>query len=274
MTVQSLESREQRWREEASFFDRTAAGIDPRPMDPAAFARYSGPLRRRFSKEFRLRLMGDLRGKTLLDVGCGDGSNSVLLAKLGAKVTGIDISRRSIEVAERRAEINQVAERCRFACSPLETADLAAASFDLIWGDGILHHVLPELPAVLERLAHWAKSGALLVFGEPVNFSPMLRRIRFLVPVKTEATPGERPLEPGEIELVRRFVPDLRLRQFGMLGRLDRFLLVCCNYERSHWLRRTMSNGCALLDSAALWLPGMERLGGSAVLYGHPAKPD
>jgi 2-polyprenyl-3-methyl-5-hydroxy-6-metoxy-1,4-benzoquinol methylase len=272
VTGQSLESRQQRWREEQSFFDQTAAEIDLAAMDPLALRRYAGPLRRRFSKEFRLRLLGDLRGKKLLDVGCGEGSNGVLLAKLGAEVTGIDISPRSIQVARQRAEINQVAAQCRFICSPLETAELANDSFDLIWGDGILHHVLPDLPAVLGRLAHWAKPEALLVFGEPINLNPTLRRIRFLVPVKTEATPGERPLEGGEIALVRRYIPDLRMRHFGLLGRLDRFVLVKYNYERSNWGRRAVSNCGAMLDWAALAVPGLRRLGGSVVLFGHPAK--
>ena len=263
---------QQRWLEEAFFFDQAAAKIRLAPIHPLTLARYHGPLRRRFSKEFRLWLLGDLRGKKLLDVGCGDGANAVLLAKLGAEVTGIDISAQSIEVAGKRAAINQVAPACRFVCRPLETAELEPDSFDLIWGDGILHHVIPDLPAVMERLAHWAKPGALMVFGEPVNLCPALRRVRLRIPVHTDATPGERPLERDEISLLRRHLPDLRVRHFGLLGRLDRFVLVNHNYERSRWLRRAVANACAAMDWAPLALRGVERLGGSAVLWGHPAR--
>ena len=72
-----------------------------------------------------MRLLGDLRDKRVLDIGCcGEGTNSILLAKLGAQVTGVDISPKSIELAERRAEINQVTGSYRFLCSPLETAEL------------------------------------------------------------------------------------------------------------------------------------------------------
>ena len=265
-------ARQQRWLEEAFFFDQSAARIDLAPIHPLTLARYQGTLRRRFSKEFRLRLLGDLRGKKLLDVGCGDGANAVLLAKLGAEVTGIDISLQSVDVAWKRAAINQVAPACRFVCSPLETAELEPNSFDLIWGDGILHHVIPDLPAVMERLVHWAKPGAPMVFGEPVNLCPALRRLRLRIPVHTDATPGERPLERDEISLLRRHLPDLRARHFGLLGRLDRFVLVNHNYERSRWLRRVVANACASIDCAPLSLPGFDRLGGSAVLWGHPAK--
>jgi 2-polyprenyl-3-methyl-5-hydroxy-6-metoxy-1,4-benzoquinol methylase len=46
------------------------------PIDPRVVARYRSP-GRRYAKEFCCQLIGDLRGKTLLDVGCGEGENSV-----------------------------------------------------------------------------------------------------------------------------------------------------------------------------------------------------
>jgi 2-polyprenyl-3-methyl-5-hydroxy-6-metoxy-1,4-benzoquinol methylase len=108
--------------------------------------------------------------KSVLDVGCGDGLNSVLLAKLSAKVTGIDISPKSIELAEKRAEINNSKSATRFICSPVEVAEIPRHSFDVIWGDAILHHLIENLQPVLSRLILWAKHGALMIFSEPVNF--------------------------------------------------------------------------------------------------------
>jgi len=191
-----------------------------------------------------LRLLGDLRDKRVLDIGCGEGTNSILLAKLGAQVTGVDISPKSIELAERRAEINQVTGSYRFLCSPLETAELEQGSFDIIWGDAILHHVIADLANVLSRLTLGTKPGALMVFGEPVNFNETLRRIRFMVPVKTDVSPDERPLEFGEIAILRHYIP-------------DRFVLVKHNYERSPWVRPVITNGIAVFDAMALSIPGI-----------------
>src|ERR1700735_4748987 len=119
--------REERWREEAQFFDEWAdrAAGEVRAIDPLALKRYSSPhLRRRFNKEFRFRVLGSLRGKRVLDVGCGDGVNAVLLASLGAEVTGIDVSPKAIDLATQRAKLSGVASSTRFLCSPLENADL------------------------------------------------------------------------------------------------------------------------------------------------------
>jgi SAM-dependent methyltransferase len=208
----------------------------------------------------------------VLDVGCGDGSNSVLLAKLGAQVTGIDLSPRSIELARTKAEISHVGPAVRFVCSPLEDAEMPLSHFDLIWGDAILHHLIANLEVVLKRLTLWAKPGALMLFAEPVNFNHTLRRLRFMVPVKTDATPDERPLERSELEVVRRFLPDLQMRFFALLGRLDRFVLVGFNYERSSLPRRALVNAFACIDYAFLSLPMIQDLGGTAVFHGHVSK--
>jgi len=268
-------TREERWKEEKKFFDSLATessgllGL----IDPLALARYGAPSpRRRFNKEFRFRLLKDIRGKKILDVGCGEGANSILLAKLGARVTGIDISPESVKLAEKRAEINGVKASTHFLCAPLEIAEISANSFDIIWGDAILHHLIADLEVVMSHFLAWAKPGALMLLAEPINFNRTLRRLRFMVPVKTEATPDERPLEFQEIEIIRRYLPDLRIRCFSLLGRLDRFILTANNYERSALPRRALSSALATLDYGLLSLPWLKNLGGTAVIYGHALK--
>ena len=46
------------------------------------------------------KLIGDIKGLTVLDLACGEGYNTRILAKKGAKVTGIDFSPRQIELAK------------------------------------------------------------------------------------------------------------------------------------------------------------------------------
>jgi SAM-dependent methyltransferase len=54
--------------------------------------------------ESELGLLGELRGKDVLDLGCGAGQNSIALARRGANVTGVDFSRVQLRNAARNAE--------------------------------------------------------------------------------------------------------------------------------------------------------------------------
>jgi 2-polyprenyl-3-methyl-5-hydroxy-6-metoxy-1,4-benzoquinol methylase len=267
--------REERWEEEATFFDKCASEAQTtiHPIDSLTLKRYRRiPLRRRFNKEFRFHILGNLHRKRILDVGCGDGRNSVLLAKLGAQVTGIDIAPTAVELARKRAHIDGVIDSTTFLCSPLEVAEFASNSFDVIWGDAILHHLIPELDMVLTKLTGWAKPGSLMLFAEPINLNPTLRRIRQAVPVHTKATPCERPLEAPEIALIGKYVSDLVLRPFSLLSRLDRFVLQNRNFEKSSFARRQFSSASACIDYGLFLLPTLRNLAGQAVMYGNPKK--
>lgn len=273
MSVRSEE--EARWKREAEFFDHEAEAALTRiqPVSVETIRRYGELRRRRFSKEYRFRLLGPLAGKTVLDVGCGDGINAMNFAKLGASVTGIDISPKAIELAGKRAEVNGVSALTRFVCSPLETAKFSENSFDVIWGDAILHHLIHDLDNVMRNLVRWAKPGAIVIFGEPMNLSPWLRKLRLMLPVKTDATPDERPLERSEVEIIQRFLPDLQIRHFSLLDRLNRYVLIDHDYEGSPAPRRAIASLLNTVDYVVLSVPGLKRLGGTSVMFGH-AKND
>lgn len=256
-----------RWASESDFFDQMVEKQTARPLDTLTLERYRDTRRPWFNKEFRFRLMGDLHGRRVLDVGCGDGSNAMLMARFGARVTGIDISSRSIELCKRRAELDGVGESTQFICSPLETADLLESSYDIIWGDGVLHHLIPELDGVLRKLMGCAKPGALFVFSEPVCLSPLMRKLRKRIPIHTDATPNERPLERAELAIIQRYLPRLEMRWFGFLSRMDRFFLHN-NYERASMPRRLAADVLGFTDRAILSVPGLQMLGGMCVMYG------
>jgi 2-polyprenyl-3-methyl-5-hydroxy-6-metoxy-1,4-benzoquinol methylase len=265
-----------RWASEARFFDAIAEKFAARlqPLDLRTVARYHEPEHPWFSKEFRFQLLGNLRGKQVLDVGCGEGTNSVLMAKYGARVTGVDISPGSIEVCRQRAQLDGVESQTQFLCSPLETVSLPAESIDIIWGDGILHHVIPELDTVLHQLMRWAKPGALFVFSEPVSRVPWLWKLRRGMPIHTDATPDERPLEKAELSIILRHLPDLEMKWFHLLGRLNRFILPDHHsYERAPLLRRLLLDALGRADELVLSVPQLQALGGMCVMYGWKAGP-
>src|SRR5262249_59078879 len=107
--------------------------------------------------------------KRVLDIGCADGKNATLFAKLGANVVGVDISPRQIDLAGERARMSGVADKVEFVCSPIETADFEENSFDVIWGDGVLHHLVDEIDEVMRRSAAWALAAGVIGFRGPLN---------------------------------------------------------------------------------------------------------
>lgn len=101
----------------------------------------------------------------VLDVGCGVGRWSRLLAARGARVTGMDLSPTMIAQAEQRAVRAGVADRCRFLVQDLVALD-AGEQFDLVLGVTVLQHILdPEaLRAAVQRMAaHLAPGGRMVL---------------------------------------------------------------------------------------------------------------
>ncbi|HML24552.1 MAG TPA: methyltransferase domain-containing protein [Aggregatilinea sp.] len=88
--------------------------------------------------------------QTVLDVGCGTGSLSVILAELGHTVTGIDVSPNMIAQAEAKAR----AQGCDI---PFHVMDAASPRFEPGTFDVVLcRHVLWALPDPAQALRHWA----------------------------------------------------------------------------------------------------------------------
>lgn len=267
------DTRDARWASEAAHTDEWVQRAGPvEPMHPLTWARYSsGRFRRRFSRDLPFSVAGSLAGKRVLDVGCGDGVDSVLLAKLGAQVSGVDVSPVAIERATRRAEMNGVADRVQFHCSPLETVGLPPDEFDVIWCWAFLHHLVADFRPPLQLMAGWCKPQALWVFHEPVNFAPWLRKLRLMTPIEAEGTPDERPLEESEFRILREFLPDLRMQHYRIVGRFDRYVLNGA-LETSSPLRRFSYDALTMLDYGLVQIPGVRSLCSIGVGWGHVAK--
>lgn len=238
------------WGAEAQFFDREAESYDVTPLSPDIVRRYAHPTGYWFI-DFQFRVAGDLRGKRVLDIGAGTGENSLVLAALGANVTAIDISPQSLEVLRKRAELSGLSGRIETICKPLEEWH-PQESFDIVWVQAFLHHVLSNLEFVLTQLKRLAGPHGRVIISEP--FAPsLLRRLRLALPISTHGTPGERPLNRSELRLIRTYFPGVQARHFLFLSRLHRFMPKAVMF--------------AAFDAAFLRLPVVKLLGGAVVLW-------
>jgi len=96
------------------------------------------------------------RGRTVLELGCGIGTDTLAFAAHGAGVVAVDISERSLEIARRRAVALGLGHRIRFIQGDIEELGallVPAAKFDLIYSFGVLHHT-PHPERVLRQVKH------------------------------------------------------------------------------------------------------------------------
>ncbi|MCC7236547.1 MAG: class I SAM-dependent methyltransferase [Bryobacterales bacterium] len=96
------------------------------------------------------------KGKRVLEIGCGIGTDTINFARAGAQVTAVDLTEKSIEVARQRAAVFGLEDRIRFVRANAERLRefLPAEPFDLIYSFGVIHHT-PDPDRVLEELRHY-----------------------------------------------------------------------------------------------------------------------
>ena len=84
----------------------------------------------------------------LLEVGCGMGTDLLQFARGGARVTGVDLTARSIAIS--RQHLAVYGEHGDFAISDCEALPFADESFDVVYSNGVLHHTPDTAGAVRE----------------------------------------------------------------------------------------------------------------------------
>src|SRR2546422_214830 len=82
------------------------------------------------------------KGKKVLEIGCGIGTDTINFARHGAQVTVVELSEKSLEVARRRAEVFGLADRIQFYQGDAEQLPqiLPPQRFDLVYSFGVIHH--------------------------------------------------------------------------------------------------------------------------------------
>lgn len=165
--------------------------------------------------------LGDLSGKTVLEYGCGLGKNTILLAKSGAEVTAFDLSPRSVEYVEKRADANGVSDRVDAHVAAAEDLPFPSDSFDIVFGQAILHHI--NTAAGAPELFRVAKPGGRIAFTEPLGMNPLLNFAREYVPYPHKHTRGEdHPLKDDDIKGWTAGYSDVRIIYIQLLSMLER----------------------------------------------------
>jgi len=114
-----------------------------------------------------LEYLVPVEGKRVLEVACGRGGFSRLLAARGASVCGADFSLAALEIAQRRIRGNGLTlARLALAQADSQRLPFADNSFDVIISCETIEHV-PDPPAALKEMARVCRTGGLLYLTTP-----------------------------------------------------------------------------------------------------------
>jgi SAM-dependent methyltransferase len=118
--------------------------------------------------ESELRILGEVAGKDVLELGCGAAQWAVLLAQQGARVVGLDNSERQLEHARERMAAAGVDFPLIHANA--ENVPLPDASFDVVFCDhGAMSFADPH--STVPEVARLLRPGGLLAFSHSTPFS-------------------------------------------------------------------------------------------------------
>jgi len=126
------------------------------------------------------RLIGDVRDRLVLDLACGEGYNTRILARKGAKVTGIDFSEKLIELAKRE-EAKEKLGICYYVLDATDLKEFSSNHFDVVACFMSLQDIenyedaIFEVARVLKNLGRFVFSvphpcfGTIIVDGKRTN---------------------------------------------------------------------------------------------------------
>jgi SAM-dependent methyltransferase len=188
------------------------------------------------------------KGKTVLDYGCGDGMYSCLLARHGAKVTGVDISEVSIANCEARARADRVGSSATFRVMDCERLEFADDSFDFVCESGVLHHL--DFRCAMAEISRVLKPGGQAICYESLGHNPFIQAYRRLTPHLRTRYETDHIVRLSHLDTAREFFGKVERRFFhlAVLGAVP--------------FRQTRLSGGVLrvletLDSVLLGLPGL-----------------
>lgn len=144
---------------------RTSVHIDSGFYNVQAFLEGASSL-----NDTELELLGDISGKSILHLQCHFGQDSLSLARMGAKVTGADLSDDAIAKARELNE--QLQLDTTFVCSDLyELSQHLEGQFDIVFTSYGTIGWLPDLQRWAKVVRHFLKPGGRLVM---VDFHPVV----------------------------------------------------------------------------------------------------
>ena len=185
---------------EERFHDEWAESVNVDEIDVTVFFEAAVmPENRRI-----MQWLGSIKGKKILELGCGLGEASSYLAMKGGNVVATDISAGMLNVASRLALKNGVnidTVKCDADRLPFEDNQ-----FDIVFCSDLLHHVDIEITA--KEVRRVLTNDGIFVGHEPIAYNPAINIYRKIA--RDVRTDDEHPLKVQDIKMLRKIFGDFK----------------------------------------------------------------
>lgn len=184
-------------------------------------------------------------GKDVLEYGCAQGGASLEFAARARSIHGIDISDVAIGQAEVAAAARGITNATFSVADAMDTG-IADASFDTIFGSGIIHHLDTERS--LREIHRLLRPGGVAIFKEPLGENIAINMYRRATP--EARTVDEHPLLRGDFAIARSIFKEVELDFHGL------FSIGAVPFRKTALFRPLLS-ALSAIDRAALRVPGL-----------------
>lgn len=165
--------------------------------------------------KYIVNALGDIRGKRIVDVGCGLGEAAIYFALKGARVTTVDLSPEMLMVVRKLAKRYHV--RVRTVLASVEHLPFRKnETFDIFYAGNLFHHV--DIPVSMKSILAHMHERSVLACWEPVRYNPVINIYRNIA-VRVRSF-GERPLGVSEIHTIRGYFKQSRVEWFWLTSLL------------------------------------------------------
>lgn len=182
-------------------------------------------------------VMANCHGKDVLEIGSEAWTDWVDFESYPPKsLTAINIS--EAELSKGINAVNKLKPGIKIDFRIMDAHSLAFpnASFDLVYGASILHHL--DIKMAIREIFRVLKPGGVMLFLEPLIYNPLAKLVRLCTP--NARTPDEKPLSRRELEIIDQYFvtnyyyfqfvePFFALASAFLLNKPDNFLTRCAD---------------------------------------------
>lgn len=161
---------------------------------------------------FLLGKLGSLKGKQLLDLGCGSTGSSVYFARRGAIAVATDISDEVLRFTRELAEKEGIKIESKVVNAM--DIDYPDNSFDIVYAANVLHHTDPQ--RTLHEIHRVLRPGGQVAIVDPLRHNPIINVYRRMASkVRSE---DEQPLDISIVEYCKSLFTDVAYDTFWLLS--------------------------------------------------------